>query len=103
MAASAVGLPTGVAATLAASLGRYRFEVALAAKAANIGSPKFTPPPSDGGRPRRQSRVGDPPTEEPVETRLFDAAESYVERDAARLLASKNRAFVFCGGCDWFN
>ena len=33
-------------------------------------------------------------TEEPSETRLFDAAESYVERDAARLLASKNKAFV---------
>ena len=94
MAASAVGPPTRIPALLAASAGRCRFEVAVAAKLANIRSPTFTPPSSDGGRPRRQSRHGVPPTEVPVETRLFDASESYVERDPEPLLEFKNRGFV---------
>ena len=34
------------------------------------------------------------PAEEPVETRLFDASESYVERDPEPLLEIKNRGFV---------
>ena len=83
MAASAVGPPTRIAALLAASAGHYRFDVAVAAKLANIRSSAFTPPSSDGGRPRRQSRPGVPLTEETVETRLFGASESYVERDPA--------------------
>ena len=97
MAASAVGPPTGVPATLVASLGRDRFVVTLAAKVANIPSSKPAPLSSDGGRRRRQLPAGGLQTEQPAETRLFDAAESFGERDANSLLGSKNRVrFADC-------
>ena len=87
MAASAVGPPTGVAAIFAASLGISHYEVTHSAKVANTRASKFTPPSSDGRRTLRPTRICDQPTEEPAETRLFNA-------DAQPLLAKKTAAFA---------
>ena len=94
MAASAVGPPTGVAATLAASLERPHFDLALAAKVANLPRSEFTVP--SGGGPRRRSQQVVPSAEEASETRLFGASDSYVTHMALVRVSTIRAPPLYC-------